>query len=142
MTSVPIHYQETKQIPRFQLLKLYNDAGWTAYTNDSESLENAIKNSLYVLIAIQGEELVGLVRVVGDGFTIAYIQDILVLKSHKRQGIGTKLIATVLEKFSDIRQKVLLTDENQETRLFYESLGFESCDKGRLVAFVKLENKT
>jgi len=137
----PITYQKTNQIPQASLLKLYNDAGWTAYTNDPKQLESAIKNSLYVLTAIQGEELIGLVRVVGDGFTIAYIQDILVLKSHKRQGIGTKLIQTVLAKFSHIRQKVLLTDDNQETRLFYESLGFESCDQGTLVAFVKLENK-
>ncbi|MGB1242003.1 MAG: GNAT family N-acetyltransferase, partial [Chitinophagales bacterium] len=60
---------------------------------------------------------------------------------HKRQGIGTKLIQKVLTKFSSIRQKVLLTDDREETRMFYESLGFESCDKGVLVAFTKLENK-
>lgn len=139
MTSIT--YEETKQIPQTALLKLYNDAGWAAYTNNSKQLKNAIQNSLYVLTAMEGEELVGLVRVVGDDFTIVYIQDILVLKSYKRQGIGTKLMQTVLAKFSHIRQKVLLTDDNEETRLFYESLGFESCDKGRLVAFVKLENK-
>ncbi len=141
MMPTPITYQETKQVPQSQLLKLYNNAGWKAYTNDPEKLENAIKNSLYVLTAMEGEELVGLVRVVGDGFTIAYIQDILVLKSHKRRGVGTKLMKTVLAKFSHIRQKVLLTDDNPETRGFYESLGFESCDEGNLVAFAKLENK-
>ena len=41
----------------------------------------------------------------------------------------------VLNKFKDVRQKVLLTDDNEETRLFYESLGFESCDKGKLVSY-------
>jgi ribosomal protein S18 acetylase RimI-like enzyme len=78
---------------------------------------------------------------VGDGLTIIYIQDILVLKAYKRKGIGKKLMNRVLERFVSVRQKVLLTDDNEETRGFYESLGFESCDKGQLVSFVKLENK-
>ncbi|MEZ4887519.1 MAG: GNAT family N-acetyltransferase [Chitinophagales bacterium] len=136
----PITYQQTNQIPQTALLKLYNDAGWTAYTQNPEQLENAIKNSLYVLIAKEKDELVGLIRVIGDGFTIAYIQDILVLKAYKRRGIGTLLMKQMLENFSHIRQKVLLTDDNKETRGFYESLGFQSCDKGKLVSFAKLEN--
>jgi len=44
-----------------------------------------------------------------------------------------------LDKFKNVRQKVLLTEDNDETRGFYEALDFESCDKGRLVAFTKLE---
>ena len=47
-----------------------------------------------------------------------------------------------LEKLKSLRQRVLLTDDNDETRGFYESLGFESCDRESLVSFVKLENKS
>lgn len=46
-----------------------------------------------------------------------------------------------LKRFKNMRQKVLLTDDNEETRKFYESLGFESCDNGQLVSFIKLESK-
>lgn len=80
----------------------------------------------------------GLVRVVGDGLTIIYIQDILVLKSHQNQGIATHLMTRVLDKFKAVRQKVLLTDEAPDVRHFYEKNGFQSCDSGELVAFAKM----
>ncbi len=133
-----IKYKEEKELPLNALLTLYNDAGWTAYSKNPEMLVNAIKNSHFVLTAWVNNELIGLIRVVGDGFTIAYIQDVLVLKAYKRRKIGTTLMTKTLEKFKHIRQKVLLTDDTIETRSFYETLGFKACDKGKLVAFIKI----
>ena len=46
---------------------------------DKIKLKNAINNSLKVLTAWDDEKLVGLIRVIGDGYTIIYIQDILIL---------------------------------------------------------------
>jgi len=136
-----LNFSDNKDLKQEYLLKLYKDAKWLAYTNNPDLLQQAISNSLYVLTAWENGRLVGLIRLVGDGLTIVYIQDILVLKSHKRRKIGTTLLQKALEKYKNIRQKVLLTDDNEETRGFYEALGFTSCDKGQLVAFVKLENK-
>lgn len=134
-------FSEEKMLSQADLLSLYNDANWLAYTNSPDLLQQAVSNSLYVLTAWENEQLVGLIRLVGDGLTIVYIQDILVMKSHKRRKIGSLLLQKALEKYGNVRQKVLLTDDNEETRGFYEALGFSSCDKGDLVAFVKLENK-
>ena len=134
-----ITYIETTKVDRLSLFELYNDAGWSAYTKDIDKLENAIKASLYVRIAIKDEKLIGLIRVIGDGLTIIYIQDILVLEKFRRMKIGTMLITKTLQKFKDVRQKVLLTDDNTNTRLFYESLGFDSCGKLGLVSYIKFE---
>ena len=134
-----ITYIETTKVDRLSLFELYNDAGWSAYTKDIDKLENAIKASLYVRIAIKDEKLIGLIRVIGDGLTIIYIQDILVLEKFRRMNIGTMLMASTLQKFQDVRQKVLLTDDNNSTRLFYESLGFDSCGKLGLVSYIKFE---
>ncbi len=136
-----LEFSEEKKLNQADLLSLYNDANWLAYTNSPDLLQQAVSNSLYVLSVWENGQLVGLIRLVGDGLTIVYIQDILVMKSHKRRKIGSLLLQKALEKFKNVRQKVLLTDDNEETRGFYESLGFSSCDKGDLVAFVKLENK-
>lgn len=136
-----LEFSEEKKLNQADLLSLYNDANWLAYTNSPDLLQQAVSNSLYVLSVWENGQLVGLIRLVGDGLTIVYIQDILVMKSHKRRKIGSLLLLKALEKFKNIRQKVLLTDDNEETRGFYEALGFSSCDKGNLVAFVKLENK-
>ena len=62
----------------------------------------------------------------------------LFLNSHQNQGIATELMNRVLEKYKDVRQKVLLTEEAPNVRHFYEKNGFASCDQGTLVAFAKL----
>lgn len=133
-------YKNTKNLAESEVINLYEDAGWTAYTKEPQRLIQAINNSLEVLTAWENERLIGLIRVVGDGLTIVYIQDILVLKSYQRQGIGRALMTRMLEKYKEVRQKVLLTDDSPTVREFYESLGFQSCDKGNLVAFARLEN--
>jgi len=133
-----IVFKEEKQINQHDLKALYEDVEWYAYTKDLNQLQQALENSLYVLTAWEGEQLIGLIRVVGDGLTILYIQDILVLNSHQNQGIATELVKRILYKYKDVRQKVLLTEEAPDVRHFYEKNGFDSCDQGTLVAFAKL----
>ena len=84
-------------------------------------------------------ELIGLIRTVGDGETILYIQDILVKQNQKRKGIGTELLNQILDKYKHIRHKVLLTDNSEETKGFYESYGFKQSDSFNLVSFVKFD---
>ncbi|MBO1911535.1 GNAT family N-acetyltransferase [Sporosarcina sp. 6E9] len=133
-----INFDNSKKINVEQLERLYNDVGWYAYTQDLEGLQQAVEQSLEVITAWKEEELVGLIRVVGDGLTIIYIQDILVLNSLQNQGIATQLMQQVLKKYKNVRQKVLMTEEAPDVRHFYEKNGFESCDKGSLVAFAKM----
>ncbi|HEY4624325.1 MAG TPA: GNAT family N-acetyltransferase [Solibacillus sp.] len=132
-----INFKENKNINVDQLEKLYNDVEWFAYTNDLPLLQQALSQSLDVLSAWDGDELVGLVRIIGDGLTIIYVQDILVLNTYQNQGIATELMKQILNKYSHVRQKVLLTEEAPDVRHFYEKNGFQSCDKGSLVAFAK-----
>ncbi|QUG41929.1 GNAT family N-acetyltransferase [Psychrobacillus sp. INOP01] len=132
-----INFITSKNINRDQLERLYNDVEWYAYTQDLEVLQYAIEQSLEVISAWNGEELVGLIRIVGDGLTIIYIQDILVLNAYQNQGIATQLMQQVMKKYINVRQKVLLTEEAHDVRHFYEKNGFQSCDNGSLVAFAK-----
>lgn len=128
-------YITTQNINQKQLISLYNSVGWTAYTKNPIELKTAINNSLLTIAAINEDKLVGLIRVVGDGVSIIFIQDLLVLPSYQRQGIGTHLVKQVLARFHAVRQKVLLTIDEPDTRFFYEKCGFRSCDLGQLVAF-------
>lgn len=130
---------EDKQLNKESLKLLYEDVEWFAYTKDLDELADALAHSLYVLSVWDSGELIGLVRVVGDGLTIVYIQDILVLNSRQSQGIASELLRRVLERYCDVRQKVLLTEEAADVRHFYEKNGFQSCDRGNLVAFAKLD---
>ena len=132
-----ISISHEKNIDSEKLMYLYQNVGWSAYTEDLDLLKNAIGKSLDVITAWEDEKLVGLIRTIGDGLTILYIQDILVLKEYQTKGIGSMLLKEVLGKYKHVRQKVLLTEEAKDVRHFYEKNGFESCDKGTLVAFAK-----
>jgi GNAT superfamily N-acetyltransferase len=123
-----------------KVVSLYNDAGWTAYTSDRETLQQAISNSLFVLTAWSGEHLVGLLRAVGDGVTIIYVQDLLVLQSFRRQSIGRQLLTKLLDKYSSVRQLVLITDNTTDTTSFYESCGLTKTENLKLQAFVRLKS--
>lgn len=81
-------YIEGKLPEREAVRRLYDDAGWIAYTCDMDALERALRASLYLVCAYDGDALCGLLRAVGDGQTILYIQDILVLQQYRRHGIG------------------------------------------------------
>lgn len=120
-----------------EVLKLYDDCGWTAYTDYPETLEKAIKNSLEVWTLWDGEILVGLARTVGDGATICYLQDLLVLKAYQGKGLGTRILEEVLAENSHIRQFVLLTEDSKKNKSFYEKLGLRPVADYECISFMK-----
>lgn len=126
---------------RDELGDLYGAVGWVAYTNNLDALELALRGSSRVVTARRAGHLVGLARVISDGATIAYLQDIVVHPDEQRGGLGRRLVAEALRPFESVRQKVLLTDDEPGQRAFYESLGFteiRDLDDGSLRAFVQL----
>ena len=119
-----------------EIIDLYNSVNWTNYTNNTPTLLKAIENSLKIITARIDKKLIGLIRIVGDGHTIIYIQDILVLPIYQRKGIGKKLLKTVLDEYHLVRQKILLTDDNNDTKGFYESLGMKAVNELELKAYL------
>ena len=67
-----------------EVVALYHAVGWSYYIRHPEVLEKAYANSLCTLGAYDGYKLVGLIRSVGDGYTILFIQDLLVLPAYQR----------------------------------------------------------
>ena len=130
-----IEYCELKY-SESEIVNLYENLGWSNYMKDKESLFKGIKGSLYCRGAYDAGKLVGLIRVVGDGSTIIYIQDILILESHQRLGIGTALIQHVLDKYKSVRQICLTTDLERKQIEFYESVGFKKYSDSKMTGFM------
>ena len=120
-----------------EILKLYASVGWVAYTKDPETLKNGFVHSLLVLAAYEDDRLIGIVRAVGDGYTVVFIQDILVLPAHQRKGVGSALIKAVLERFPHVRQIELVTDDTERTVAFYRSMGFSPLSEIGCRGFIK-----
>ena len=135
MNEITIKINEIPDIR--ELEALYNDVGWTTYTKDLDVLLKAFYCSLSIITAWKNNELIGVLRAVGDGITIVYIQDIIVKTTHQRQGIGRLLVNEIMNEYKKVRQKVLLTDNQPNTLAFYKSCGFSTSESCGAIAFVK-----
>ena len=102
-----------------------------------DALRKGFENSLLVLAAYEDGELIGILRAVGDGYTVVFIQDILVIPEKQRQGVGTALVKAALERFPRVRQIELTTDNKPETAAFYKSLGFFEFSEIGCCGFMK-----
>lgn len=122
-----------------EISRLYKAVGWTAYTENMPALREGFKNSMLVLAAYDGEELLGIIRTVGDGATIVFVQDILVFPDKQRQGIGTALLKEILNRYPNVRQIELATDNTAKTVAFYKSMGFAEMSEIGCCGFMKCQ---
>ena len=133
MTIKPYsHYVES------EILSLYQSVGWSNYYKHPEMLRRAYKGSLCILGAYEKDTLVGVIRAVGDGASILFIQDILVHPDFQRCGIGTKLMRAMLERYDYVYQVELATDNTEKTVAFYRSMGFRLLNEIGCCGFAKL----
>ncbi len=105
---------------------LYQAVGWTNYTNQPQMLEQALSHSLAIYLALDGDAVVGLIRLVGDGFSSVLVQDLIVLPNYQHQGIGSALMKESLEDFKEVYQVQLATEQTEKNMGFYRSMGFET----------------
>ena len=101
------------------------------------ALRHGYEHSLLVLAAYEGDELLGIIRAVGDGYTIVFIQDILVYPGRQHQGIGTALLKAMLARYPDVRQIELTTDNLPQTIAFYKSIGFREFSELGCCGFMR-----
>ncbi|MBS6947885.1 MAG: GNAT family N-acetyltransferase [Bifidobacterium scardovii] len=134
-----IVFKEHADLPSAQVLRLYEDAGWTNYTNDPGKLMRALDGSLGVISVWDGDTLVGLARVVGDGETILYVQDILLLRDYQRRGLGLRLLTEVFDRYPSVRQKVLIADGTPELRAFYVACGLKPINELDCMAYCRFD---
>ena len=123
------------------VLHLYQAVGWTNYTNQPQMLDQSLAHSLAIYVARDGEEIVGLVCLVGDGFSSVFVQDLIVLPNYQRQGIGSDLMKEALGDFKDAYQVQLATEQTEKTLGFYRSLGFETLSTYDCTGMIWVDRK-
>ena len=123
------------------VLHLYQAVGWTNYTNQPQMLAQALSHSLATYLARDGEKIVGLVRLIGDGFSSVFVQDLIVLPTYQRQGIGSTLMKQALSDYKDTYQIQLATEESEKTLGFYRSLGFETLSSFQCTGMILVNRK-
>jgi len=83
--------------PAKAVLHLYKVAGFFEGPDDEAMVEAIVRGSACFASAYVGGELVGMGRVISDGVSDAYIQDIMVLPEWRGHGIGSALVGLLLD---------------------------------------------
>ena len=136
-----IKFTKESSVSIDDVLHLYQAVGWTNYTNQPQMLAQALSHSLATYLARDGEEVVGLVRLIGDGFSSVFVQDLIVLPTYQRQGIGSTLMKQALADYKDAYQIQLATEESEKTLGFYRSLGFETLSSFQCTGMILVNRK-
>ena len=113
-----------------EIVELYKSAGWWKNNYDSSKINFMIKGSFAFAVAVEKKlhKAVGMGRVISDGISDAYIQDLVVLQEYQDSGIG-KRIAKALLEFC-ISKKIIwvgLIAEPEQSG-FYSNIGFKSLN--------------
>ncbi len=123
------------------VLHLYQAVGWTNYTNQPQMLEQALSHSLVIYVALDGDAVVGLIRLIGDGLSSVFVQDLIVLPIYQRQGIGSALMKEALEDYKDAYQVQLVTEQTEKNVRFYRSIGFETLSTYNCIGMTWVNRK-
>lgn len=117
-----ITYQETRQFNAGELQRLFLSVHWES-GQYPERLVRAMQRSTHVISAWDGERLVGLVRALDDGETVALIHYFLVDPAYQGRHIGDALMKRLLEHLDGLLYiKVMPSDP--KTIPFYARYGF------------------
>lgn len=121
------------------VLALYRSVNWSNYFDNPDMLKTAYLNSLAVFGAYDGGRLVGLLRAVGDGASIIFIQDVLVDPGFRRRGVGAALVNALKDSYPEVYQLSLMADDTPEAAAFYGALGFKKGTELGVAAFLKMK---
>lgn len=75
-------------------LELRNSVGWRNLPR--EQAERALAGSVYMLVAYDNDNVVGMARVVGDGAYMALIVDVMVHPAYQNKKIGTYILSNIV----------------------------------------------
>ena len=94
--NIPESVALERRVPTVDEYRLLRErVGWPNGDSNAQSL--GLKNSLYSVCLLYGDEIIGCGRVIGDRGNYFYIQDIIVLPEHQKQGLGMLIMDALME---------------------------------------------
>lgn len=121
--------------PGDSILRLYTLAGWWRGDSDPGKAVEIIENSFLFAGAFADGELIGMARVISDGISDAYIQDVVVDPAYRKRGVGKTLVLTLAEELRKTGVDWIGLVAEPGTAEFYENMGFRLQDGYHLMLF-------
>ncbi len=127
MKESEIEIRFVKSWPEDDIVKLYKVGGWWKDSYDKSGIKKLIKGSFCFAVVIdkKTKKTIGMGRVLSDGVSDGYIQDLVILPEYRKKGVGKKLTKSLIDycKSKGITWIALISEPNQEN--FYKKIGFK-----------------
>jgi len=83
-----------------EIVELYRAGGWWKESYDTSLINQMIDGSFIFAVVVDTtiDKAVGMGRVISDGISDAYIQDLVVLPKYRGHGIGKKLVDSLIKQ--------------------------------------------
>jgi ribosomal protein S18 acetylase RimI-like enzyme len=112
--------------------------GW-GHAFQWETTPASLESSLFGVVALDGTQVIGMGRLVGDGVMYFYVQDLAVLPAYQGRGVGTALLRRLLDHVARTAPAtafvgLFATDEGVS---LYERVGFTSGDMRGMFRLVR-----
>ncbi len=107
-----------------ELGELLRSVGMSVYT--PEKLAGVITGSTAYVTARDSGKLIGFGRLLSDGATLAYINNMAVAPSYQKQGIGRLILDKLIEIAGEVNSIFLYTNTANS---FYARRGFQPSEK-------------
>lgn len=109
-----------------QIIALYRQVGWwpAESADDPGHVRRLVAGSHCFAVAHQANRLVGMGRAISDRESDAYIQDVAVAADRRGQGLGSRIVAALLERLrrDGIAWVGVIAENNSAP--FYRRFGF------------------
>ncbi len=76
-------------------IRLFDSAGWGR--PDRELVETSLKNSYVTFSVLDGEKVIAMARLIGDGGMAFFLKDLIVASEYQGQGVGKGLVEHIEE---------------------------------------------
>ncbi len=113
--------------PEDEIVDLYKTGGWWKDSYDPSGIGRIIKGSYAFAVVVEKKsgKTIGMGRIISDGVSDAYIQDLVVLPEFRDKGIGKQLVQFLLKRCKDngILWIGLIAEPDKDG--FYSTMGFK-----------------
>ena len=119
-------YKIVKGLPSAaQWMALRESVGWATFPK--ETADKSLAATSFCVCAYEGDRLIGMGRVLGDGVFTFYIGNVMVVPDHQGEGIGREIMAVIMDYVDECACPgaiaSLLSISGSED--FYVQFGFE-----------------
>lgn len=131
-------YREFDVSEMADVIMIYENVGWVAYLQEQDKLFSAFENSLYLLGAYDDGQMVGFIRIVGDGEHVVLVQDLIITPEYQNLGIGSCLFEKVMDRYQAVRMFMVVTDlEDKRNNAFYRKFGMKELEQYAMIGYVR-----